>query len=296
LQHVDSFIHKSDFLDRTQLDIYVSNFCFLLNLINTETPLELKAENLRSCRALLKATRTTTFSFAKNEKTEETFEFESPIVKFKDSVIKIAHSIYCVLLKGVYDASWPILQTAFDKSVTPLITLLQRYYKLVKESRIFVMNQFFAQVMYFYNAFFFDQMSNGKFCGMTYAITLKMNINQLEHFCIEFNLSDDAITQLKPVRQACDICIMNKVSLVDESLRKEICPDLNNNQVRKILTNYKPDQFDEQVPEHIIRGIPATNEKFELDPFLVFSIAFPSIDLGKWNQIKCKELNFDFLK
>ena len=52
--------------------------------------------------------------------------------------------------------------------------------------------------------------------------------------------------------QAADVLVMNKTSLLDESTRAEVCPDLNPGQLHRLLTLYAPDEYD---PDAVHPGV-----------------------------------------
>lgn len=58
--------------------------------------------------------------------------------------------------------------------------------------------------------------------------------------------------QLAPILQASDVLVMNKTSLLDESTRADVCPELNPQQLHRLLTIYSPDEFD---PDAVHPGV-----------------------------------------
>ena len=52
--------------------------------------------------------------------------------------------------------------------------------------------------------------------------------------------------------QAADVLVMNKTSLLDESTRAEVCPELNAAQLHRLLTLYVPDEYD---PDAVHPGV-----------------------------------------
>jgi hypothetical protein len=79
-------------------------------------------------------------------------------------------------------------------------------------------------------------------CGM--GLQLKMAMSQLEEWLTTTNpLCSSMIQQAtKASRQAADVlCLRQKESLVQDSTRESVCPDLTVRHLKKLLVNYKPD-------------------------------------------------------
>lgn len=293
VQNAMDRIVQSSKQDHRFLCYWLNTSIYLLNLINLEYPNTIPKNDGNEILLKLKNNE---FIFEKNEK--EGFEFETPVVKFKDFLIKIIHNIYCIQLKIIYEQIQPLLGNIIEKGSTPILLIFSKYLKLLKDNKYTLIESFFSQLFYFINSFLFTNLLNGKFNSMNHSIILKMNITQFEHFVQENNLPISLLNLFMTSRQSCDILIMNKQSLTDESLRKEICPNLNNNQIRKLLLNYKPDQYDEPVSQSIIQKIPISSEKEDLDQNLIFKPIYPlELVISKWKSIEEKELSsFDFLK
>ena len=84
---------------------------------------------------------------------------------------------------------------------------------------------------------------------------LKMAVSELEEWAQSKSLP---IThELVSLRQASDVMIMNKSSLIDEPTRKEVCSALAIQQLRRILQLYHPDEYDpDEVPQNVLKTLP----------------------------------------
>jgi hypothetical protein len=61
-------------------------------------------------------------------------------------------------------------------------------------------------------------------------------------FLCNYKVSTSLRAQLEPLRQAADVLVMNKASLVEEVVRKDVCPSLNTKQLSLLLSTYQTDE------------------------------------------------------
>ena len=114
------------------------------------------------------------------------------------------------------------------------------------------------------------------------AIQIQFNLSRLEDWCRErlgaFGIDQDAIDSFGPLLQAVKVIQLAKTRGVDTGVLQQCAPDLSPLQIRKLLTNYVPDDFEDgPVPLSLIRQFPAgtTNNS------TANSTLLPQLDLNK---------------
>eukprot|EP01027_Heterolobosea_sp_BB2_P016795 GEZU01023862.1.p1 GENE.GEZU01023862.1~~GEZU01023862.1.p1 ORF type:complete len:684 (+),score=174.58 GEZU01023862.1:231-2282(+) len=186
------------------------------------------------------------------------FEFENPVSQFKNDSKLLSYKVYGFLLKNIYtQLSSILIPSMFQKSIVDsdgkrvtmtagnMLNILSTFMQYFKDSHMYkeVISQFFAQVLYFINSHMFNSLvTRPELCSMGHAIQMKMSVTRLEEWCDRMDLPPSTKAKLAHLRQAADIMIMNKAALVEEAVRKEVCPLLNMVQVRKLLETYHPDE------------------------------------------------------
>lgn len=243
---------------------------------------------------------------------DDEFAFENPVAKFKTEMISLSTKIFARLVENIYKTLIPVLIPAmFQTSLVngnkqPLLPrtitiILDQYYSLMVKNFIHkdLISQFFKQVYFFINSHTFNALFDiqNKRCKMGSAIMLKMAVSELEAWA-DRNKIETCKEQLVSLRQASDIMIMNKSSLVDEATRREVCPTLSLIQVRKILQMYHPDDFDpDTVPSSVLKALPTLDlskkgtDKPEMDTSIFFKPIFDlDIEIPNWKKVKTPKL------
>ncbi len=170
-----------------------------------------------------------------------------------------------------------------------------------------VTSQFFSHIFRYINHHTFNALiaPGGKYCTMGSSIMLKMAVSELEEWAQSKSLNIG--NELSTLRQASDIMIMNKASLIEESTRKEVCSTLTIQQVRRVLQLYHPDEYDkESVPASVLKALPETSVRSE-DLFVDTSVIqrpnfyFEKPEVSLWRSVKAPDMiverkEFQFLK
>jgi len=84
-------------------------------------------------------------------------------------------------------------------------------------------------------------------------------------------------------------------------MRKDVCPDLNPNQIRKLLKNHKPDDFDPtKIPSSLIELFPKSDDPIDVDECVVYDLKIPlDMDISQWKKVEAKDFSdkegFEFL-
>eukprot|EP01080_Neovahlkampfia_damariscottae_P007533 gene7533-11857_t len=280
--------------DNRLLVFWMKNLNVLLNLCHSEFPEKEDDENEMEKISLFRIENGNVV-----EKSISIDEFESPVFLFKKGVKRMTQLIFAHLLRNTYDQLKDLLVNAFfeGKNLKNVILISQRTMKLFKEnfidSRIQV--QFFEQLCYHLNAKFLHYLMNDKYATMMYSINLKMYIGQFESI---FDFKPKKLIQSK---QACDIFVIDKKSLLDESMRHDVCPDLNVNQIKKLLKNHKPDDFDPtKISPNLINSFPNSDESVDIDECIIFDLKiYLDMDISQWKKVESKDFvdkeGFEFL-
>lgn len=250
--------------------------------------------------------------------TEDEFKYESPVSQFKGDINKLLSLTYSKILITVYQQmSSSVVQSMFDDyviiedkkqkcTVQSILKVLSQYSQLLSSNGVCyeVINQFFAQIYYFINAMVFNSLiTQKKYCTMGYSIFLKMSLTQLENWAID-NKYTLPKSQLEMIRQVTNVLMMNKNLLLDESVRKDICPSLTSSQIGHLLTQYHPDEYDPDgsVPSNVISSLKGEKDEADtLDEYLIYEAHVNQIiDMPSWRLVDVpKSLagndQFDFL-
>lgn len=117
------------------------------------------------------------------------------------------------------------------------------------------------------------------------AIQIQFNLSRLEDWCRErlnsFGIEEESIETFNPLLQAVKVIQLAKTRGVDSSILQQCAPNLSSLQIRKLLTNYVPDDFEDgPVSLNLIRQFPAgTTVDNPAGPSN--SILLPQLDLNK---------------
>jgi myosin heavy subunit len=290
------------------LAYWLSNCCTILNLLQKEYPVSLDNDMRNDEPSVTRitvpndpnvsnqhqSTATSPQSSSKTVGDTDEFAFESPIAKFKNDIIGLTVKIYCNLMENIYKSLTAILIPAMfsskasgsNKTLEPrlVVNILSEHYSYMIKNHIpkEIILQFFDQVFFYVNAHTFNALFDipAKRCKMGSAIMMKMAVSELEAWTDDKRLVK-CKDQLSSLRQASDIMIMNKASLVDESTRKEVCPTLTLSQVRKVLQLYQPDEFDpDTVPSSVLKALPAPDSRSRGNSTTSINSDKPEVDDG----------------
>ncbi len=131
--------------------------------------------------------------------------------------------------------------------VDALVAVLQTYATHVTEGCVFrsVGAQLFRQLFHYMNARLLNALLEKRaYCRCANGIQIKMAVSQLLEWAARSPLAEAAREQLEGIRQAADVLVVAKASLLDANVRRELCPALNNAQLAQLLAMYNPDEFD----------------------------------------------------
>lgn len=90
------------------------------------------------------------------------------------------------------------------------------------------------------------------------AIQIQFNLSRLEDWCRErmerFGVGEEGVETFERVLQAVKVIQLGKTQGVDAGILQQCAPGLNASQIRKLLTNYVPDDFEDgPVPASLLR-------------------------------------------
>ena len=146
------------------------------------------------------------------------------------------------LLDAFDDLLEAFLKTTLDLEIIQSILLV-----IFKHMSIICFNQFLLK---------------RNFISWKRAIQIQFNLSRLEDWCRErlnsFGIEEDTIESFNPLLQAVKVIQLAKTRGVDSSILQQCAPNLSSLQIRKLLTNYVPDDFEDgPVPLNLIRQFPA---------------------------------------
>ncbi|KAL0478684.1 hypothetical protein AKO1_008281 [Acrasis kona] len=236
---------------------------------------------------------------------QKEFGFENPIAQFRSDLMRSATEAYVYLLQSSLEGLVQVLITSMFASLgkngrmnaSHTTKILSEQYTEFSTAHVYppVMNQFFGQIYRYINYHTFNALvaTGGAHCTMGSAIMLKMAVSELEEWASSKNF--DISQELTTLRQSCDIMIMNKSNLIEASTRKEICGNLTNQQVRRVLQLYHPDEYDpDAVPANVLRALPEVNVKSQ-DVFVDTSVIdkpnfyFEKPDIPLWKSVRAPQ-------
>lgn len=226
-----------------------------------------------------------------HDEEEDDFSFSNPSTLFQKELKLLSANIYCKFVNQVKQMIEGILKSALFESsalghhpkntITQVLDILQLVEKTFEDNHIFpeFFSIFFEQIFYYIDAYGLNLLMDRqkRLVSMNNGLALKMNLTQLENWSKYSEYCPNAFNQLAKLRQASDIIIMQKTNLVSESTRKDVCPNLNVNQIRTLLILYQPDMFDSTpVPDSVLRSIPhgKSDEKINCEEDTIFIPSF----------------------
>jgi len=126
-------------------------------------------------------------------------------------------------------------------------------------------------VEYINKEIFNNLLSNPKYCTCGSGIQLKLLLSEIIQWLDEKKYLVGGSKMLEQSLECTSILSFDKKMLLDEQLRRDICPNINIQQLRRIFTSFSPDEFiPEKVPEKVLSDITklARAEKPESDIFI----------------------------
>jgi len=125
-----------------------------------------------------------------------------------------------------------------------------------------------------------------QFCSESFAAFLLPKVEALDQWAKRDPIwLGNAADQLLPVRQISQVLMLkDKTQIVDERIRKNMCPDLNPLQLRQLLAMYTPDEYGKRVPITVINSITIPQSKAEEMKILV--------DLGEIAPFPVNKLHY----
>jgi myosin V len=144
-------------------------------------------------------------------------------------------------------ASFDDLLEAFLKTTLDLEIIQSILLSIFKHMSIICFNQFLLK---------------RNFISWKRAIQIQFNLSRLEDWCRErlnsFGIEEESIQTFNQLLQAVKVIQLAKTRGVDSSILQQCAPNLSSLQIRKLLTNYVPDDFEDgPVPLNLIRQFPA---------------------------------------
>eukprot|EP01080_Neovahlkampfia_damariscottae_P008480 gene8480-302_t len=314
------------------LSYWMGNLCTLLNLIRLEYPLTFDEEKSKTQSQNKKTSSVTQFAriieddenfgefklkLTKNEEDENvSIMDETPLMQFKSELEKLLGITYGFLLSLIYKELDELLipctfleELSTGKNGSPFVILkiFNDFLKTFQSNGVFneISEQFFGQVFYFINGHLLNiLLTHRKYCSMKASVNLKMMTSDLSNWADENNFLK-CKKNFNNLRDISNILMVDKSELVDESVRKQVCPSLQICQILNILCFYHADEFDPvgEVSLFIIQKLndlcvgekEIIYDEFIIDkPYLTTLIEMPS-----WKYLDLpKGLNkgFSFLK
>ena len=84
----------------------------------------------------------------------------------------------------------------------------------------------------------------------------KQMLASLVQWMAKLKMSQECRKALGPIRQACDVLMLPKETLVESSVRATVCPQLSVKQVLVLLVMYHPDRLDPKpVPTSVVTAL-----------------------------------------
>jgi len=125
-----------------------------------------------------------------------------------------------------------------------------------------------------------------QFCSESFAAFLLPKVEALDLWAKRDPIwLGNASDQLLPVKQISQVLMLkDKTQIVDEKIRKNMCPDLNPLQLRQLLAMYTPDEYGKRVPITVINSIAIPQSKAEEMKILV--------DLGEIAPFPVNKLHY----
>jgi len=128
------------------------------------------------------------------------------------------------------------------------------------------------KVVEFINKEIFNNMlSNPKYCTCGSGIQLKLLLSEIIQWLDEKKYLVGCSKMLEQSLECTSILSFDKSMFLDESIRRDICPSINIQQLRRIFTSFSPDEFiPDKVTEKVLSDITklARSEKPESEIFL----------------------------
>jgi myosin heavy subunit len=148
------------------------------------------------------------------------------------------------------------------------LTLFQQHCMLSSFSQ-----QFFSHVFRFIDATIFNEIiSKKELCKFAVAMQIKTSVDELIARVKRAGgeMWFGPVNKLfKHTQQMINCLTLDKNMLSVENVRREVCPDLNLNQITQICTLYVPGEFEDPIPEEVIESIQDDPEYDSLDPSLL---------------------------
>jgi myosin heavy subunit len=174
-----------------------------------------------------------------------------------------------LILDTIYDALAPHARKLLDSDVEKrniglkhirqyLGNCLQTFQTNRIEPRF--VRQIFRQVFFFLNASIFNEIILRRdLCSSTKGMDIKIIISGLEEFCKRADTKEwllGAAKELEPSKQVASVLLItNKTILSTQEGRSEVCHSISPLQLKQLLSNYQPGDFEEPVSRVVVESI-----------------------------------------
>jgi hypothetical protein len=251
---LDNVILAVDFtIDRFSSDLTILTFWMnsiqtLFNLLNDQTKDEIfkKHNTFLDSFKIQKQIPTFITSGSSSTTTSETFLI---------SLHQLLEKIYLILLEEMKIHVEKIIhQSIFSQSMTnngyfelsnEIEKTLNQYFNLFKKNNLpmTLIHHLFISLGYYMDTYIFNSFLQSNVTSYSKGVQMKLYVSTLEQWYDEIRIHSPDL--FKYSRQSSDVCIVSdKMLLVDETTRKSIYPNLNLNQIHKILSNFVKEEKD----------------------------------------------------
>eukprot|EP00276_Gloeochaete_wittrockiana_P006552 CAMPEP_0184647918 /NCGR_PEP_ID=MMETSP0308-20130426/4955_1 /TAXON_ID=38269 /ORGANISM="Gloeochaete witrockiana, Strain SAG 46.84" /LENGTH=1549 /DNA_ID=CAMNT_0027079331 /DNA_START=314 /DNA_END=4963 /DNA_ORIENTATION=- len=154
-----------------------------------------------------------------------------------------------------------------------------------------IIRQLFLQAFTYMDVKALDSMlCNDGMCTTSSAVAIKLGLSDLDVWAAtnasSLGCDHNAELRLHRVREACDVLMLeSKDVFVSEEERNNVCPHLNDDQIRNILLMLSPDEFTRSpAPASVLesvsgrqRSVSLSSASFRIDPLDITRLSAPTL-------------------
>lgn len=276
LKRLERQIYKSSY-NNTLNSYWLSFSSFFLNIINKDLQI---TEIKEKYRLKFSITEKNNFQIIETINSQNLPNLEtngkkpistflSPVQKFKEKIKKIISSCYMCLVANCFrGVSKERIISSFFQCVyngekyplRKLLKIIDVHYKSMESNHVLnqIKLQFLEEIVKRINNVLFNSYFDQKaklFKGIETSIQLKMNLSQLEKWITNkhFDVNDRTkiLAGIDPVKDICNILMMNKKLVIEQLINKEIKFQMTNLQMFKVFdvfnTQIEPKTIDSEI-------------------------------------------------
>jgi hypothetical protein len=230
--------------DLTTLTFWMNSLHSLFNLMNKD------AEIFKNYN-----TFTSTFKIQKQIPSLVSHSSSTTSETFLISLHQLLEKIYLILLEEMkIHVEKVINQSVFNQSMinngyfelsNEIEKTLNQYFNLLKKNHLpmSLIHHLFISLGYYMDTYIFNSFIQSNVTSYAKGVQIKLYVSTLEQWYDEIRIHSPDLFKFS--RQSSDVCIVSdKMLLVDESTRLSIYPNLNLNQIHKLLSNFIKEEKD----------------------------------------------------